>query len=273
MLSLTFLAYALIHMAIWCWGWWAWNRVGRPLVLTLVLFVNTLLWYDNFRIGMGRFIGEGELLYLISIPSFVWHWTFLPLLVIAAGSIARLAGLGWASGEHLRGKWVLGAFCLLAVFLAFLDIPYALALLVGGGGLLPGVELGIACIADTVRYATSLSPAQFCTPDATPFSSGPGPKVAIVMNFLMIGVGVALWIQRGYKWLVIGPGLMLLAAMPFYGVFNLPVANLGEILFTLGVVSTCIHFARKREEQRGRPVDLGVVGRLMAGYSREAPQR
>lgn len=268
MLSMAFLAYAVIHLAIWFWGWWAWNRVGRPLVLTIVLFTNTLLFYDNFRIGMGRFIGEGDFLYAMSIPSFVWHWTFLPLLVVAAGLIPRLAGLSWASGEHLRGKLIFGAFCVLAAFLAYLDLPYALALLFSGADSLPTVNLGIACIADTVRYSTSLSPAQFCTPDATPFRYGPGPKVAIIMNFLMISIGIALWIQRGYKWLVIGPGLMLLAAMPFYGIYGLPVANFGEILFTLGVVSTCIHFARKREESRGRVVDLGVVGRLMEGYSR-----
>ncbi|MCC5793757.1 MAG: hypothetical protein JJT85_03370 [Chromatiales bacterium] len=268
MLSLTFLAYAIIHLAIWFWCWWAWNRVGRPGALTMVLFVNTLLWYDNFRIGIGRFIGEGDLLYVLSVPSFVWHWTFLPLLVIAAGSIARLAGLGWASSEHLRGKLAMGAFCVVAVFLMYLDWPYSLALLIPGWDALPTVNLGIACIDDTVRYATSLSPAQFCTPDAVPFSYGPGPKVAITMNLIMIGVGIALWIQRGYKWLVIGPGLMIVAALPLYGVYNLAVANFGEVLFTLGVVSSCIHFARKREEARGREVDLGTIGRLMKGYSR-----
>lgn len=244
MLSYTFLLYAAVHLALWIWSWRAWSRAGRPVALTLLLFGNTLLWYDNFRIGAGRFIGEGALLHAMSIPAFFWHWTMLPLFVIVAGSIARLADLPWA-----RSRFVMGLFCLTAVGLMALDVPSALGLLFGGVGPLPVVELRPACIADTLRYTTTVTPAQFCGPDAEVFRNGPGPLVAILMNVIMVAVGVSLWIQRGWKWLVIGPGLMFLAAgsAPLWGAFALPVANFGEILFSVGVLATALRFSPVRD--------------------------
>jgi len=255
MLSMTFFGYAIAHLALWFWGWRAWSRYGRSTALLITLFVNTLLWYDNFRIGIGRFIGEGDLLYYLSLPSFFWHWSFLPLMVIVAGSLARMAGLGWA-----RNKLVMGCFCLVAVALMVLDIPYAISLVFGQFGPLPLVELRPGCILDTLRYTTTVSPAQFCTPDAVAFSNGPAPIPAIAMNFIMVIVGVLLWKKDGWKWLAIGPGLMFFAAGggPAFGVYALPVANFGEILFTLGVMATCVHYARLQHERGGRPGDAGA---------------
>jgi hypothetical protein len=233
----------VIHLVLLGWGWRAWGPAGRPVALTILLIGNTLLWYDNFRIGMGRFIGEGDLLYNMSVPAFVWHWTMLPLLVIVAGSIARLAGLAWA-----RNRIVMGAFCVVAVGLILLDLPSALGLVFGGGGPIPAVELRPACIADTLRYSTKISAAQLCSPEATPFSNGPGPLPAILMNAIMVGVGVALWVRHGWKWLVILPGLMFFAAGsgPLWGPWALPVANFGEILFTTGVLFTILRFSPGR---------------------------
>ncbi len=244
MLSYTFLLYAAVHVVILVWGWMAWPRAGRPIALTILLFGNTLLWYDNFRIGMGRFIGEGDLLYNMAVPAFLWHWSMLPLFVIVAGSIARMADLPWA-----RSKVVMGAFCVVAVALFAKDLPYVLGMIFGGAGPLPVVELGPACIADTLRYTTKVSPSQFCGPDAQILQNGPSALPAILMNFIMVGVGIALWIQRGWKWLVIGPGLMFIAAggAPLWGVYALPVANFGEILFTVGVLATVLRFSPLRD--------------------------
>lgn len=252
MLSMAFLVFAIVHLLVWIYGWRAWVSLGRPIALTLFLIANTLLWYDNFRIGMGRFIGEGSLLYAMSVPAFVWHWTMLPLLVIVAGSIARLADFYWA-----RKRAVMGAFCVAAIGLMALDLPYAISLLFGQFGPLPVVELRPGCIADTLRYTTAVSPGQFCTADAQVLRTGPGPKVAIIMNFLMIALGAALWMKRSWKWLVIGPGLMFIAAggAPLWGIYALPVANFGEILFTLGVLATILHFAKLKQAQ-----GAGVAG-------------
>ncbi|MGI9330759.1 MAG: hypothetical protein ACR2QB_08555, partial [Gammaproteobacteria bacterium] len=196
MLSLLFLGFALIHFSIWCWGWGAWSRNGRPRGLFLVLFGGTLLWYDNFRIGIGRFIGEGEILAAMTVPAFAWHWTMLPLLVIAAGSIAKQSGLRWA-----QPKAVMGAFCVVASAFIALDVPNLFQ-----------IDLHLACVADTLRYTTRVSELQFCTPDAVVVNGVGSPLVAILTNVIVLGVGIALWIQRGWAWMALGSGAMFLAA-------------------------------------------------------------
>lgn len=239
MLSFLFLGYAVIHLSLWFWGWKRWSECGRPVSLFLVLFGGTLLFYDNFRIGIGRFVGPGELLYALSVPAFAWHWSMLPLLVIAAGSVARLADLAWA-----RNRLVMGAFCALAVALSALDIPKIF-----------DMDLRVACLADTLRYTTNVSPAQVC-PGGEPYSKGAGAAmVAIITNVVVLGVGIALWIRRKWPWLAAGSGAMFIAAGAFArSPWSLPIANFGEICITLGFIVTCTHFATlKSGPPRSRP--------------------
>ncbi len=243
MLSFIFLTFAVIHIAIWIWGWKLWAETGRPVALLLVLVGATLLFYDNFRIGIGRFIGEGDLLYAMSVPAFAWHWSLLPLLVIAAGSVARLAGLAWA-----RNRLVMGAFCVAAVALSIHDIPKIFSM-----------DLHIACLDDTVRYTTTVKEGQLCNPtDTVTLRGADAALVAIITNVVVLAVGIALWIQRGWAWLAVGSGLMFIAAGGFArSRYGLPIANLGEISITLGFIVTCAHFARlKQRDNRtvGAPV-------------------
>lgn len=237
MLSFIFLAYAIVHIGIWLWGWKLWAETGKPVSLLIVLVGGTLLFYDNFRIGIGRFIGEGDLLYNMSVPAFAWHWSLLPLLVIAAGSVARLAGLQWA-----QGKLVMGAFCVVAVGLSAMDIPKIFAM-----------DLHIACLDDTVRYTTTVKESQLCSPDDQVVTRGAdAATVAIITNVIVLAVGIALWIQRRWAWLAVGSGLMFVAAGGFAtSKYALPIANLGEISITLGFILTCAHFARLKQRQTG----------------------
>ena len=230
MLSFIFLTYAVIHISIWIWGWKLWTETGRPIALLLVLVGGTLLFYDNFRIGIGRFIGQGDLLYNMSVPAFAWHWSMLPLLVIAAGSVARLAGLKWA--QH---KLVMGAFCLAAVALSAHDIPKIFSM-----------ELYPVCLDDTVRYSTTAKASQLCSPTDEVVTRGADAAiVAIITNVFVLGVGIALWVRRRWPWLAVGSGLMFVAAGAFGGhKYGLPIANLGEIFITLGLIVTCAHFGR-----------------------------
>jgi hypothetical protein len=237
MLSFIFLVYAAIHLGLWLWGWRLWSQTGRPTALFLVLFGGTLLFYDNLRIGIGRFVGPGDLLYALSVPAFAWHWSMLPLLVIAAGSVARLAGLGWA-----RHKWVMGAFCVAAVALSAHDIPKIFSM-----------DLRVGCLADTVRYTTSVTAAQVC-PGGEQFQGAASPLVAIVTNVIVLGVGIALWVQRRWPWLAVGSAAMFVAAGAFArSPWSLSIANFGEICVTLGFIATCVHFARTRGAPRRSP--------------------
>jgi hypothetical protein len=235
MLSALFLTYAVIHIGIWLWGWKLWAETDRPVSLFLVLFGGTLLFYDNLRIGGGRFIGEGDLLYAMSVPAFAWHWALLPLLVIAAGSIARQAGLPGAAN-----KFVMGAFCVVAVALSIHDIPKIFEM-----------DLKLACLQDTVRYTTSLKPTQLCSPDAIPVPSGAdAATVAIITNIIVLITGIGVWVKRRWPWMTMGALAMFVCAGPWWGDNSLPIANFGEICITLGLITTCAHFAKRRDGSR-----------------------
>ena len=191
------------------------------------------------RIGIGRFIGEGDLLYALSVPAFAWHWSLLSLLVIAAGSVARLAGLKWA-----QNRLVMGAFCVIAVALSIHDIPKIFSM-----------DLHIACLDDTVRYTATVKAAQLCSPTDQLVPNGADAAiVAIITNVFVLAVGIALWIQRGWAWLAVGSGLMFVAAGVFgRGTYALPISNLGEICITFGFIVTCAHFARLKALPQGIP--------------------
>lgn len=242
MLSYVYLLFAVVHLTIWFWGWKLWAANNKPVSLFLVLFGGTLLFWDNLRIGLGRFIGEGDLLYAMTVPAFAWHWSLLPLLVIAAGSIARQAGLPGAAN-----KFVMGAFCVVAVALSAHDIPKIF-----------DMQLHLACFADTVRYTTVVGPAQLCSPDQTPVLSGAeAALVAIITNIIVLITGIGVWVKRKWPWMAVGAIAMFIAANPAWGNYGLVVANFGEICITLGLILTCVRFAKGRED--GSPARGGAA--------------
>ena len=247
MISLLYLALAVAQLWLWLWGWRAWARDGRPSPLLLVLVPTALLWYDNARIGLGRFIGEGEFLYALSVPALAWHWTMLPAFVLAAGAIARSAGLAWA--RHALGR---AAFWAVAAVLLAIDLPYAIGVVFGSVGPFPGVELRLGCIGDAIRYTATLTPAYFCGAETEAYRVGPGPVVAVVMVVIVGIVGVALWRARGWQWLAVAAGVMFVAAAggPAWGTYAPPVANVGELVFVAGLLATAARFA---DAVSGRP--------------------
>ena len=171
----------------------------------------------------------------------------LPILVIAAGSIAKSSGLKWA-----QSKAVMGGFCVVASVLIALDVPY-----------LWQIELHPACVADTLRYTTTVTELQFCSPDAVAVEGVGGPLVAILGNIIVLLLGIAFWIQRRWPWMALGSfGMFLAAGLPpaLVPAYSLPIANFGEILFTLGLISSGVHFARQSDSPATARVATEAVG-------------
>jgi hypothetical protein len=250
LISALYLAAAAVHAYLWTWGVHRWRRSGRPAGLGLVLLPAALLWYENLRTGLGRFLGPGELLYALSVPALAWHWTVLPVFVLAAVAMAREAGLTWACS--LPGRLVTAG---LVAALFAIDLPYALGLLFGGTGPLPDVELRLGCIGDAVRYTATLSEAYLCDPADATHRVGPGPLVAITMVIFVLAVGVALWVRRGWPWLALTAGAMFLAAGagPAFGAYAAPLANVGEVALIAGMLATGARFAPRN--RRGPTLD------------------
>jgi len=214
-------------VAIWVLRRWQASRLGSLLLLGIVL---AGLVYDTALVGLGRFIGIGEVLEQLSGLRFLWLWWTVPLLLIVWATMARQADLFWA-----RHDWVHGAFCLAAVGVLLWHLTLYKAL----------TTLYPACWADTVRYVLSVRPDQLCFAD----QPGTGVEVmfpwALVLIFLLfLLLGAALWWRTRWPWLFVGVlgGLVImqLPAGPLAGF-------IGEALCVWAVALACMRQLRQRE--------------------------
>lgn len=232
MLSISYIAVAVLDFAILIWAARVCLRYRtNGLIFTSLPLV--LLWYDNFTVGTGSTIGEGELLIAMNNVRFVAHYVSLPMIFIGVGALAREAGFGWA-----KPKWVMGVFCVVATFFILDDL-----------WLFYQASLYPSCFADTLRYTTSIAEYTACSPDA---DIGAGTRIppipAITLTLTLITFGFYLWYKIGWKWLPIGAIVaMVFFAVPYSstgGIFS----NIGEPILAVTVLLTAQHIARRREQ-------------------------
>jgi hypothetical protein len=229
MVSILFLIIAALNVALLVWAVRIARRTPSPAIW-LVIITMALLWFDALTIGAGRWIGEGGLLLFMTKVRFGVHEVLTPLLIIAAGSIARLAGLRWA-----RPKWIMGAFCLVAVAFIVMGVPH-----------LFHTDFVTACYADTLRYVKSVSPNEICQPGQPMGVRGSPPIAAIACVIAMLGVGISLGLQRSWWRLAIGSFVMfVLAGLPPSKVGPVP-SSIGEIIIFAAILATIVYFSRHR---------------------------
>ena len=233
MYTTLFLLQAGIQLVLLVWLVRLYRATG--LLVALALFIPQFgLVYDNLIVGLGRFIGTGDLLKAISWPRFWLHWLFGAWLIIACGAILRLAGFAWA--QH-RGVMV--AFCALTVSLMVLDLPYFWT-----------TKLHPICEFDLIRYSVQVPAGMFCFPDQV-VVPGPGPPIASVITCLVvIATGVVVLAKRRFPWVFAGGLLMLFSAMPPLSTYKLD--NFGEILIAGGCIWGIAHFAGNRRSRIAR---------------------
>jgi len=229
MISTLYLAIAVVDFALLVWAIDQ-LRKYRTAGVFFAMLPLTLLWYDNFTVGIGRFIGEGDLLYGLNYIRFVGHYLGLPMSFIALGFMAREAGFTWA-----QPKIFLAAFFLLAAFFMVEDM----------WAFFNNLPLKASCAADTLRYSTKVLEAYQCGPDGFTGGTTVPPVAPILMTVMMIIFGIVLWAKLGWKWLALGSA----GAMPFFGIMRDfgggVIANIGEPIITGVIVLTAAYIAKR----------------------------
>ena len=230
MYALMFAAFALAQTLLLVWLLRLWRTTRAPAAAVLLVPQVFLVW-DNLRVALGGLIGHGPLLYGLSWPAFWSHWLTGCWLIIASGSILRLAsrrvpGLGFA-----QRRWVMGAFCLVAAALMLYDLPYFWT-----RDIYPACELGL------IRYSGSVSEATRCYADQA-LVAGEFPLSPVVTCFVVIASGALLWARDRFPWMALGAVAMLLtAALPALRAHK--VDNFGEVLIVLGATLAIARYAR-----------------------------
>lgn len=230
MSSIGYLVIAVVDFAVLVWA----ARLCLRYRTNGLIFASlplTLLWYDNFVIGIGSTLGEGDLLVQLNYVRFIAHYVGLPMTFIALGAMAREAGFAWA-----RYRLVMGAFCALATWFIVHDL-----------WLLSQSTFYPSCFADTLRYTTHIAPYTACTPDADVGAGRPIPPIpAITLTNMLIAFGIYLWIKIGWKWLALGSvGALAFFAVPYAQTGGI-LGNVGEPIISAVIVATAAHIARRR---------------------------
>ena len=246
MYAVMFAAFALAQTALFVWLLRLWRGTRAPAAAVLLVPQFFLIW-DNLRVASGTLFGHGPLLYWLSWPAFWSHWLTGCWLIIASGSILRLAsgqvtGLGFA-----RRRWVMGAFCLVAAALMLYDLPYFWT-----RDIYPACELGL------IRYSGAVSEATRCFADQ-PLVASDFPLAPVVTCFVVIASGALLWARDRFPWMALGAVAMLLtAALPALRAHKLD--NFGEVLIVLGATLAIARYARATPRD-GAPTPAGPAPR------------
>ena len=230
MFSALMLLLAITDTVLLVWTVQRWQEFRHP-VLGLLAFLILALPYDTALVGAGRWLGQGELLEVLSGPRFMLFALSVPLILIINASLAKLAGFRWA-----QPRWFVGAICLLAT--GFLLLSWRQILFFP--------DLYPACWADTLRYVPSVTPTQVCSPrHVSAGSPGPLPLAALLALPSMVALGAALWWRRSWPWLFAGS----LAGLTFLGLPPSVVGPIpgffGDALNMLALVATAVHFLRQ----------------------------
>ena len=230
LMQVMFLAQAGVQLLLLIWLYRIWRGTGLA-VAAMLLVPQFGLFYDNFIVGIGSWVGLGPLLEAISWPRFWIHWLMGAWLIIASGAILRLADIGWA-----QKKAIMGAFCVVTVGCMIYDVPYFFE-----KSLFPVCEFGL------VRYSVAVAADKFClaTQVAVPSDGAPWPQ--LITCFVVIGAGAVLAVKRRFPWMMLGGILMFISATPPFQ--RLKLDNFGEILIAGGCIWAIAHFASGKQRK------------------------
>ena len=205
MFSVLFLVVAAAQAALFILFVQAF-RERRQLSDLIPVALTALLAYENVVIGVGRWMGESDLLSALNAPRFVGHALLTPLLVLWGFALLRRHRVGWT----LRTSAAVSVGLITAALVAY-GVNHDIVHL----ALVPEVW------ADTLRYANENTPA------------GP-PLTAILTGLALIVVGGQLWIESRALGLVVAACVMATVA-GLAGFFPL-LGNIGEVVLFVGIL-------------------------------------
>jgi len=188
---------------------WQLSKLKKNSYVWLLLLVLAGLFYDTLIIGIGKFIGEGEVLKTLNAGRFYIHALLTPTMMIFGFGVLRKAGVQWAQGKIAHGI-VCGFATLLILTGAYSDILK--------------LDLQTKIVSDTLRYINEGG------------IKGP-PVPAILTIIFLIVAGISLWRNTGWMWLAVGAITMFIAAGAGIGnMFYL--GNIGEVILGIANVTT-----------------------------------
>ncbi|MCL2471185.1 MAG: hypothetical protein FWF25_05515 [Propionibacteriaceae bacterium] len=178
-------------------------------MLALILPTAAVVW-DNSMVALGASIGDGPLLVGLSWPRFIGHALFTPAWIITGIGFAQRAGARFLRSQVIDiGQWVLYAVCVVLGLLrsvVFLKME-------------PVTESGL-----------------FYYRNAGTF---PGPPFgSIIMLFVVLLCGIAVWRFAKTPWMFLGSVYMLIVSVIPTDIAGFVFSNTGEVVMAASLVVT-----------------------------------
>lgn len=215
--SVLYLGLAVVYAALLLYGCVLLKRDSLPGLRYLLLIVTAGLVWDNGVIGIGKYIGEGDLLEGLNVTRFWVHALATPLLVLVSFDLIRKAGSPWAS--KLAAAW--GAWLLTAALIALEVMTETLPL-----KLQPSMEYG------ALRYVST--------------ESGGPPLMVILILIPLLMAGVIVWRRKKTPLLFIGTVLMAAGSAIPIPIESSAATNVFELLLLLSLWLTVRKLASYR---------------------------
>ncbi|MEN9562619.1 MAG: hypothetical protein RIR73_863 [Chloroflexota bacterium] len=213
MQNIIFVVVGFIQLGIAIYGTMQMRKHFNWYAL-LVLIVVYGLAYDNFVIGLGATIGEGDLLKSLNVPRFWVHALFTPAMMVASFGALRMTGSNFAQSK----AWHI-IICTLATVL-----------------------IALGSYIDILNLDLFFNPNGVVARYSNGFEFMKGPPIPAVLTIIVVVIfGVVIWRNIKWPWLFVGALLMFIAAP----MASIPIMqNVGEIAFAAGLVTTQIRAAR-----------------------------
>ncbi|TIC88876.1 ATP-binding cassette domain-containing protein [Nocardioides sp. GY 10113] len=215
-------------------------RRTRSWDWAIPVLVTAALVYDNAILALGRTIGEGDVLHVLSMPRYAGHALGTPLLVMFAFTCASRFGIARFSRREAATGW--GFVVYIAIMLGVLDDVVKLHLA-------PVYKNGLLSYGHT--------------------SAGGAPikEIVTVVCLLLLGGAIARYGRS--HWMFLGAVAMFVIAA--FWASNPVLSNTGELLLLAGIVLTGLQSLRVEEERKaarkrgarqhaGGPALLGPAG-------------
>jgi hypothetical protein len=209
-------ALYLILSALFVFLVWQVSKLKRDNYVLLLLLVLAGLFYDTLIIGIGKFIGAGDLLKTLNAGRFYVHALLTPTMMIFGFGVLRKAGVKWAQSRTTHIVICVVTTLLIALG-AYSDILQ--------------LDLQTKTVADVLRYTNEGG------------LKGP-PIPAILTIIFLIVAGISLWRNTGWKWLAVGGILMFIAAGAGMGDMFY-IGNIGEVILGFTNVATAKKYLSK----------------------------
>ena len=178
----------------------------------LILVIGALL-YDNAILGVGKWIGEGDVLKILNGARFWMHAIFTPLLILFSWDVLRRSKARWATSNVALAITIL--FTISAFLIELITVLWNLSLKVES-------KYGV------VSYTSTNSP------------EGP-PIMILLVTFALLVSSIILWKRTGWFWMFVGTTLMVAGSMVDIPLKSGAITNAFELILLISLVYTKRH--------------------------------